>query len=68
MELVPPLDGGLTQLLPCYSKIIDAFEDNSSIDVLFLDLRKAFGHLVHYNGTSSESLPQSSLESRKVVY
>ena len=31
-----------TQLLTCYSEVVDAFESKTSADVIYLDLRKAF--------------------------
>ncbi len=77
------------QMLVCYSEIINAFENRCPVDILYLDLRKAFDsvphkellfklwrigitgplwqwfkaylegrlHYVHYEGSSSSTLP-----------
>jgi len=35
------------QLLACYSEVVAAFEEKLSVDVLYLDLHKAFDSVPH---------------------
>lgn len=43
-----PHRSSICQLLICYSKVVEAFEGNLPVDILFLDLRKAFDSVPHH--------------------